>query len=95
MPIRERGMFTKRTDIQEFAHADFRGGAFLPDEREHGRGWGEFAIQAVMGGSVPVFRLGWGWSATSTDPNRQMQVAAGERDRILNVVQDGLRRVQG
>jgi hypothetical protein len=86
--LREAGLLRKRTDVQEFLYSEFPGGTFVAEEAELGRGWGVCAIQARVG-SVPLFRLGWHWSA-GHGQSRELMAVAAERDRILSSMQRSL-----
>jgi hypothetical protein len=84
--MREVGLLRKRTDCQLMMFDEVKGGSFLPQESIGGRGWGHMAVQLTRG-SVPVFRMGWYFDERSSDPRRAVNVAANERDRILQAIQ--------
>lgn len=78
------GRFRKpRVDPGFMVFSDTPGIAFFSDDRQHGRDWGEYAVQGVLPGGQPAVRIGWPWSGRAREPHRQPAAAAGERDRIL------------
>ncbi|MFP5318504.1 MAG: hypothetical protein ACLGI2_09430 [Acidimicrobiia bacterium] len=88
----QKGMLKKRleTERAEYMHVK----AAVEDTRTLGDGrTGEFAIQFLGAGSVPLFRLAWQWwrSGFGANPNEQL-AAATERDRILTAIQSAMRR---
>jgi hypothetical protein len=83
----EKGLWGQRFDLQTFSYKNVSG--VLPAEKLYDRGRGEMAIQGMVGGSAPFFRIGWNWSQGG--PTNAAEAAA-ERDRILNVIQ---RAMQG
>jgi hypothetical protein len=83
----EKGLWGKRVDLQTFSYKNVS--AVLPVEKLYDRGRGEMAIQGMVGGSVPFFRIGWNWSQGGPTSAAE---AAAERDRILIAIQ---RAVQG
>ncbi len=58
----------------------------MPDEKRYDVNRGEMAIQGMVGGTVPSFRIGWYWSNRGTSAAD----AAAERDRILDVIRQGI-----
>lgn len=88
----ERGIFKKRTDVRRVRYEEPKG--VLADiARREDTKTGEFAIQFVGAGSVPLFRLAWGWWRPMLKPVTANQlVAATERDRILTAIDSATRR---
>jgi hypothetical protein len=83
----EKGLRGERFDLHTFSYKNVS--AVLPAEKLYDRGRGEMAIQGMVGGSVPFFRIGWNWSQGGPTSAAE---AAAERDRILNIIQ---RAMQG
>jgi hypothetical protein len=83
----EKGLFNKRIDVQTISYK--KTSAIVPEEKMYDPRRGEMAIQGMVGGSVPRFRIGWNWSQGGPTDAAE---AAAERDRILNTIQ---RAVQG
>ncbi len=83
----EKGIFSKRIDLQTVSYKSIS--AVVPDEKLYDRGRGEMAIQGMVGGSIPLFRIGWNWSQGG---QTSAAAAAAERDRILSAIQ---RAMQG
>lgn len=82
----QKGLRTKRVELQTISYKSMS--AALPDEKLYTPRRGEMAIQGTVGGSVPLFRLGWNWSQGGPVTAPQ---AAAERDRILNAIQRAIR----
>jgi hypothetical protein len=82
----QKGLRAKRVDMQTVSYKTIS--AALPDEKLYDPRRGEMAIQAMVGGSVPLFRLGWHWSQRGPVTAGQ---AAAERDRILNTIHRAIR----
>jgi hypothetical protein len=82
----EKGLFSKRVEVQSFAYQNTS--AVLADEKMYAPTRGEMAIQGMVAGSVPRFRLGWNWSRGG--PVRA-EDAAGERNRMLDAMQRAMR----
>jgi hypothetical protein len=78
----EKGLFSKRIDVQSISYK--KTSAILPDEKMYDPRRGEMAIQGMVGGSVPRFRIGWNWSQRGPTGAAE---AAAERDRILSTIQ--------
>jgi hypothetical protein len=76
-----KGIWGKRADMQTVLHRNVS--AVLPEEKLYDRSRGEMAIQGMVGGSVPFFRIGWNWSQGGRTSAAE---AASERDRILNTI---------
>ena len=83
----QKGLFSKRIEVQSYSYKNMS--AVVPDEKLYTPTRGEMAIQGMVGGSVPSFRVGWNWSRGG--PVKAAEAAA-ERDRILRTMQ---RAMQG
>lgn len=82
----QKGLLAKRVDMQTISYKSMSG--VVPDEKLYDPLRGEMAIQGQVGGSVPLFRLGWNWSQAGPVTAPQ---AAAERDRILHTLQRAIR----
>ncbi|HEY6314140.1 MAG TPA: hypothetical protein VIY52_25540 [Streptosporangiaceae bacterium] len=82
-----KGLWGKRLDMQTASYKNVS--AVVPDEKLYDRGRGEMAIQGMVGGSVPFFRIGWNWAQGGQTTAAE---AAAERDRILNTIQRAIQR---
>src|SRR5580704_8798651 len=78
----EKGLLGKRIEVQSFAYRQTS--AVLADEKMYAPNRGEMAIQGMVTGSVPRFRLGWDWARGG---QVRAEDAAAERNRILDVMQ--------
>jgi hypothetical protein len=74
----------RRVESQFMVFSDVPGIAYVADDREFGRGWGEFAAQGVVPGGEPAMRIGWTWSHGAPESHRQPESARRERDRVLH-----------
>jgi hypothetical protein len=82
----QRGLRARRVDMQTVSYKSIS--AVLPDEKLYAPGRGEMAVQGMVGGSIPLFRVGWNWSQRGPVTAAQ---AAAERDRVLNTIQRAIR----
>jgi hypothetical protein len=84
----QKGLLAKRVDMQTISYKSMSDA--VPDEKLYAPRRGEMAIQGMVGGSIPLFRMGWNWSQGGPVAAPQ---AAAERDRILNAIQRAIRGV--
>ncbi|HTZ91093.1 MAG TPA: hypothetical protein VMB74_01750 [Streptosporangiaceae bacterium] len=82
----QKGLLARRVDVQTISYKSMSGA--VADEKLYALRRGEMAIQAMTGGSVPLFRVGWNWSQGGPVTASQ---AAAERDRMLAVIQRAVR----
>jgi hypothetical protein len=78
----QKGLLARRVDLQTISYKSMSGA--VADEKLFAPRRGEMAIQGMVGGSVPLFRVGWNWSQGGPVAAPQ---AAAERDRILKAIQ--------
>jgi hypothetical protein len=89
--VHDHGLFKRRTDVERMGYGEVA--QAVADERCDTSISGEYSVQLLGIGSVPLFRLAWYWSESLLASNdaKGQQEAATERDRILITLQKGLR----